>query len=54
MVLTVEAGIYLPPIFDANREYIQDIMTTIKKFLYCKNVQTIKVQKLSYSESKRS
>ena len=42
-VLTYEGGIYLPPILDANKNYIKDIMTGKKKFLYWKQILTVKV-----------
>ena len=38
MVLSVEGGTYLPPIGDANKDYIKSIMTGKKRFIYCKNV----------------
>ena len=40
-VLTVEGGLYLPPIIDANKNYIQNIMRGFKKFC------TLKILKLS-------
>ena len=52
-VLSVEGGIYLPPIMDANRKYIQNIIRGFKKFLYTKNVKVVKVpqiDKLSIKE----
>ena len=42
-VLTVEGGLYLPLMMDANKRYIQDIMHGIKKFIYAKNVSIVKV-----------
>ena len=41
-VLTVEGGLYLPPINDSNKKYIQNIMKGLKKFLYAKNVKVVK------------
>ena len=45
-VLTVEGGLYLPPMMDANKRYIQDIMREIKKFIYAKNVRIVKVPQI--------
>ena len=45
-VLTVEGGLYLPPMMDANKRYIQDIMRGIKKFIYAKNVRIVKVPQI--------
>ena len=41
--MTSEGDIYLPPIGDSNKEYIKDIITGKKKFIYCKNIHSIKV-----------
>ena len=41
-VLTVEGGLYLPPINDSNKKYIQNIMKGFKKFLNAKNVKVVK------------
>ena len=41
-VLTVEGGLYLPPINDSNKKYIQNIMKGFKKFFYAKNVKVVK------------
>ena len=52
-VLTVEGGLYLPPIIDANKNYIQNIMRGFKKFLYSKNIKVVKaphIDKLSIKE----
>ena len=46
-VLTVEGGIYLPPMMDANKKYIQNIMRGHKKFLYTKNVKIAKVPQIN-------
>ena len=42
-VLTTEGGLYLPPIEDANINYLKGIITWQKKFLYWKKVLTINV-----------
>ena len=42
-VLTIEGGIYLPPIIDANRKYVQNIIRGYKKFLYSKSIKVAKV-----------
>ena len=52
MVLSLEGGIYLPPILDANSKYIKDIMTDSKKYLYWKNINTIKVPHIKSLEIK--
>ena len=52
-VLTVEWELYLPPIIDANKNYIQNIMRGFKKFLYSKNIKVVKaprIDKLSIKE----
>ena len=41
-VRTVEGSLYLPPINDSNKKYIQNIMKVLKKFLYAKNVKVVK------------
>ena len=46
-VLTVEGGIYLPTMMDANKKYIQNIMRGHKKFLYAKNVKIAKVLQIN-------
>ena len=43
LVLTVEGGLYLPPIMDSNKDYLKGIMTGKKKFLYSKDVKAIKL-----------
>ena len=43
MVLTVGGGLYLPPIVDSNKNYIQHLMTGRKKFLYWKNGKAVKI-----------
>ena len=42
----MEGGLYLPPMMDANKRYIQDIMREIKKFIYAKNVRIVKVPQI--------
>ena len=37
-VLTVEGGVYLPPIFDTNRNYLKSIISD-KKNLYSKDIK---------------
>ena len=46
MVLTVEGGLYLPPIMDANRNYIRGLINWTKLFLYSKNVKWTKVPQI--------
>ena len=46
LVLTSEGGIYFPQIGDSNKEYLRDIITGRKKFLYCKSILTVKVPHL--------
>ena len=45
-MLTVEGGLYLSPMMDANKRYIQDIMCGIKKYKYAKNVSIVKVPQI--------
>ena len=52
MVLSLEGGIYLPPILDANSKYIKDIITGSKEYLYWKNINTIKVPHIKSFEIK--
>ena len=46
MVLTVEGGLYLSPIMDANRNYIRVVTNGTKLFLYLKNVKWTKVPQI--------
>ena len=46
LVLTVEGGLYLPPMMDSNKEYLKAIITGKKKFLYSKDVNVIKLPQL--------
>ena len=46
LTLTVEAGLYLPPMMDSNKEYLKAIMAGKKKFLYSKDVNVIKLPQL--------
>ena len=46
LVLTVEGGLYLPPIMDSNKDYLQGIMNGTKKFLYSKDVSVIKLPQI--------
>ena len=39
MVLKVEGGLYLPPIMNANRNYIRGIISGTKLLIYSKNVK---------------
>ena len=43
---TVEGGIYLPPILDANKKYIRNIIRGYKKFLYTTDVKIVKVTQI--------
>lgn len=43
LVLTVEGGLYLPPILDANRKYLRALMIGKKKFLYSSKIKVTKV-----------
>ena len=45
-VLTVEGGLYLPPIMDSSKEYLKAIMTGKEKFLSSKDVNVIKLPQL--------
>ena len=45
-VLTAEGGLYLPPIMDANRKYIQNIVRGLKKFMYSKDIKVVKVTQI--------
>ena len=42
-VFIYEGGIYLPPILDANKNYIKDITTDKKMFLYWMQILTVKL-----------
>ena len=42
-MLTIERDIYLFPMVDPNRKYMQNIMSGNKKFLYGKNIKAVKV-----------
>ena len=42
-VLTYEGGMYLPSVLDANKEYIKEILTGSKKFIYWTQILTVKV-----------
>ena len=46
LVLTVEGGLYLPSILDANWNYLKNIMSGKKKFLYSKDIKWIKVPQI--------
>ena len=46
MVLTVEGGLYLSPIMDANRNYIRVVISATKLFAYLKNVKRTKVPQI--------
>ena len=35
-ILSIEGGIYLPPILDANQSYLKGILTSKKKFFLAK------------------
>ena len=43
MVLTVEGGLYLPPMEDASQVYLKQILTGKKKYILCKNLKVLKV-----------
>ena len=45
-VLTAEGGLYLPPIMDADRKYIQNIVRGLKKFMYSKDIKVVKVPQI--------
>ena len=42
-VLTVEGGLYLPPLADANQKYLKAILLGKKKYLLCKEIIVAKV-----------
>ena len=42
-VLTVEGGLYLPPLSDVNHKFLKSILLGDKKYLLCKNVLVVKV-----------
>ena len=42
-VLTVEGGLYLPPLADANQKYLKAILLGEKKYLLCKDIFVTKV-----------
>ena len=46
MVLTVEGGLFLSPIMDANRNYIRVVINGTKLFLYLKNAKWTKVPQI--------
>ena len=46
MVLTVEGGLYLSSIMDANRNFIRVVISGTKLFLYLKNVKWTKVPQI--------
>ena len=45
LTLSVEGGLYLPPMMDSNKEHLKAIMTG-KKFLYSKEANVIKLPQL--------
>ena len=52
-VLVIEGGIYLPPLMDANRKYVQSIIRGFKKFLYSKNIKVVKVSQIDQLSIKK-
>ena len=52
MVLTVEGGLYLSPIMDANRNYIRVVINGTKLFVYLKNVKWTKAPQIEILDLK--
>ena len=41
LLLTIEGGLYIPPILDSNRNYLKCIISGKKEFLYSKDINCI-------------
>ena len=52
-VWAIEGGIYLPPLMDANRKYVQNIIRGFKKFLYSKKIKVVKVPQIDQLSIKK-